>query len=98
DYVQGGKWLDALRARLNKLRTDGFNAGVCPVHHVPLQRSVVYAWSHSSNCPDPRPECPDDGFFRREEKYPLRLSYSERRTHSGAFHKRKVSERFCPVC
>jgi hypothetical protein len=48
-YMQGGKWLDALRARWDKLRTEGFNSGMCPVHHVPLQRSVVYGWSHSWN-------------------------------------------------
>jgi hypothetical protein len=97
-YVQTGKWLDALRSRSDKLRTDGFKSGVCPVHHVPLQQSVVYAWSHSWNVSDPRPEYPVDLYFRREEEYPMRLSYGERRSPSRDFRRKKTSERFCPIC
>jgi hypothetical protein len=99
-YVQGGKWLDALRARSDKLRMEGFNSGVCPVHQAPLQRSVVYGWSHSwkDAPPDPRPEYPLDQHFRREEKYPMRLSVYERLSSSRDFHTKKTSERFCVKC
>jgi hypothetical protein len=100
-YVQGGKWLDALRAGRDKLRTEGFNSGVCPVHQVPLQRLVVYGWSHSwkDAPPDPRPEYPLDEYFRREEKYPMCLSVNERLSSSRDFHtKKKTSERFCVKC
>jgi len=98
-YVQGGKWLEALRARWDKLVLEGYETGVCPVHHKPLQRSVVFGWSHSRDpvTRDPRPQLPLDLYFRREEKYPMSLGYLERRTPSADFHKRTV-RRFCPVC
>ena len=98
-YIQGGKWFDALRARWDKMREQGFKTGVCPVHHVPLQQATVYTWSHSWDRvpPDPRPQDPPDQFFKREETYPMRLGYLERQAPSADFHEKK-SERFCPVC
>jgi hypothetical protein len=98
-YVQGGKWFDALRARWDKLREQGFKSDVCPVHHVRLQHAIIYGWSHSwDRVPlDPRPQNPPDQFFKREEKYPMRLGYLERQVPSADFHQKK-SERFCPVC
>src|SRR5207249_10998696 len=101
DYTQGGKWFDALRARWDKLREDGFKTGVCPVHHLPLQQSVVYGWSHSlDDAPaDPRPEYPVDEHFQHEEKYPMRLSVNERLAASRDFQKRHTSsQKFCPKC
>lgn len=81
------------------MREEGFKSGICPVHHVRLERAIVYGWSHSwDRVPlDPRPQTPPDKFFKREEKYPMRLGYLERKTPSADFHKKK-SERFCAVC
>ena len=93
-YICGGKWFEARRAPWDKLVMKGYETGICPVHHVPLQRSVVYRWSHSRDLPEPRGP---DPYFRRETKYPFHLDYYERSTPSLDFHKRTV-DRFCPVC
>lgn len=94
-YVQGGKWLEARRAHWDKMRTDGFNSGICPVHRVPLQETVVYGWSHSDDEPiDPRPQ---DLYFSREEKYPMRLSVYQRLRPSRDYQERRVYK-FCPIC
>jgi hypothetical protein len=96
---RGGKWFDALRARWDQLSAQGYKTGVCPVHHVRLERSTVYAWKYAwDRVPqDPRPYLPDDEYFQREEKYPMRLPYAERRKRSKDFYK-PIERTFCPVC
>src|SRR5439155_14283208 len=66
---------DARRDRWDKIRLAAFKSGVCPLHHVRLQGTAVYCWSHSETEPsDPRPA---DPFFMREDKYPMRLSVTK---------------------
>ena len=86
---------DARRDRWDKIRLAAFKSGVCPLHHVRLQGTAVYCWSHSETEPsDPRPA---DPFFMREDKYPMRLSVYKRLTASRDFHDRCVYT-FCPIC
>ena len=81
------------QARWYQIRKASDDSGICLLHHVPLQRTVVYQWSHF----DTTIIDPDEADFRAQRKYPNSLSYIYRRMPSADFHDKKI-EVYCPVC
>ena len=81
------------QARWDQIRKASDDSGICVLHHVPLQRTVVYQWSHF----DTTIIDPYEADLRAQWKYPNSLSYIYRRMPSADFHDKKI-EVYCPVC
>ena len=75
------------------VRKASLASGICTLHHVALQRTVVYGYSHF----DVAILDPSVAEHRAALKYPLSLDYFQRRRPSPDFHNREVAV-YCPVC
>jgi len=89
-YVQTGKWLDALRSRSDKLEqmvsNPVFVGSPCAIANSPLcTRGVTHGMFRIQGR-----SIRSIYTFRREEEYPMRLSYGERRSPSRDFRRKKL--------
>ena len=66
--------------------------GICAIHHVPLQRSTVYAFDVSRGLVHW-----GEAGYALSEKYPNVLDVTYARTKSRDYP-RTTTQQFCPVC
>jgi hypothetical protein len=81
------------QARWDSIRKASLSVGLCSIHHVPLEHTVVYGYSRF----DTTIFDPGLADYRAQDKYPNALSYTIHRTRSADFHHREFAT-YCPVC